>query len=203
MINLGRSFTGCGALAAMMLLSGCEKEGVIPNVPPTAAQTPADILPHLQYLAAYKNYSHLILIAPISPDVVFPSAWWFHNQAKSLNIELTPEEMTALGITNLANRLNDLPRAPQDDYGLDDARKAFNAGIYRLIKGLPVKVWANMQVSEVRTNPSNSKVMDVTLAYNRHAVMSVSCIKKVDAGGGGEYYGVAMIRYLVRPEGVK
>ena len=203
MTSMRRNFTGCGALAALMLLSGCEKEGVIRNVPPTSAQTPADILPHLQYLAAYKNYAHLILIAPISPDVVYPSAWWFHTESMNLNINLTPEEMAALGITNLAGRLGNLPRVPQDDYSIEDARRAFNAGIYRLIKGLPVHVWGSMQVADVRMNTANNKVMDVTLAYNRRAMIRVSCIKKVDAGGGGEFYGVANIQYLIRPDGIK
>jgi hypothetical protein len=204
MARIGRYITGLGALAALVISMGCEnKEGPIPNLPPTAAQTPAAILPHLQYLAAWKNYKHLILIAPISPDVVFPSAWWFHNHAKQLGILLTPEEMQVLGITKLASRLDDLPRAPEEGYGIDDARMAFNAGIYRLIKGLPVKVWGGMTVSKVSINHGNSKVMDVMLSYNNRPMIQVSCIKKVDAGGGGEFYGVANIWYQVRPETVK
>ncbi len=204
MASIGRNITGLGALAALVISMGCEnKEGPIPNVPPTAAQTPGAILPHLQYLAAWKNYKHLILIAPISPDVVFPSAWWFHKHAKDLKISLTPEEMQNLGITKLASRLDDLPRAPEDGYGIEEARMAFNAGIYRLIKGLPVKIWGEMKVSKVSMNPGNNKVMDVMLSYNNHPMIQVSCIKKVDAGGGGEFYGVANIWYQVRPETVK
>ena len=206
MARIGRNIAGLGlgALAALVFCLGCDnKEGPIPNVPPTAAQTPGAILPHLQYLAAWKNYKHLILISPISPDVVFPSAWWFHKQAKDLKISLTPEEMQILGITKLASRLDDLPRAPEEGYGLEDARMAFNAGIYRLIKGLPVNVWGEMKVSKVSMNPSSNKVMDVVLSYNHREMIRVSCIKKVDAGGGGEFYGVAIIQYLVRPETVK
>lgn len=204
MARIGRTITGLGALAALVASMGCDsKEGTIPNVPPTAAQTPAAILPHLQYLAAWKNFKHLILIAPISPDVVFPSAWWFHNHAKQLGISLTPEEMQVLGISKLASRLDELPRSPEDGYGIEDARMAFNAGIYRLIKGLPVHVWANMKVTKVSMNPGNNKVMDVMFSYNNHPMVQVSCIKKVDAGGGGEFYGVANIWYQVRPETVK
>lgn len=204
MAIIGRNITGFGALAALVICMGCgNKDGAIPNVPPTAAQTPGAILPHLQYLAAWKNYKHLILISPISPDVVFPSAWWFHNHAKQLGISLTPEEMQILGITNLASRLDDLPRAPEETYGIEDARKAFNAGIYRLIKGLPVHVWGAMRVSKVSMNPSSNKVMDVMLSYNNRPMIQVSCIKKVDAGGGGEFYGVANIWYQVRLETVK
>jgi len=204
MARIGRTIGGLGVLAALVTAVGCgNKEGPIPNVPPTAAQTPGGILPHLQYLAAWKNYKHLILIAPISPDVVFPSAWWFHKHAKDLNISLTPEEMQILGITKLASRLNDLPRSPEDGYGIEEARMAFNAGIYRLIKGLPVSVWGEMRVSKVSMNPGNNKVMDVMLSYNNRPMMQVSCIKKVDAGGGGEFYGVANIWYQVRPETIK
>lgn len=204
MARIGRTIAGLGTLAALVISAGCDnKEGPIPNVPPTAAQTPGAILPHLQYLAAWKNFKHLILIAPISPDVVFPSAWWFHKESKDLKISLTPDEMQVLGISKLASRLDDLPRAPEEGYDIEDARKAFNAGIYRLIKGLPVNVWGAMVVSEVRMNPSNSKVMDVTLAYNNRQMIRVSCIKKVDAGGGGEFYGVANIQYLVWPGTIK
>ncbi len=204
MASMVRNIIGFGALAALTISSGCEnKDGPIPNVPPTSAKTPGDILVHLQYLAAWKNYKHLILIAPISPDVVFPSAAWFHTEAKNLNIKLTPEELEALGVTKLAPRLDNLPRSPEDDYGIEEARRAFNAGIYRLIKGLPVKVWGSMQVSDVRTNSANNKVTDVTLSYNNRQMIRVSCIKKVDAGGGGEFYGVANIQYLIRPEAIK
>jgi hypothetical protein len=204
MASIGRNITRFGALAALVISMGCgNKEGPIPNVPPTAAQTPGAILPHLQYLAAWKNYKHLILIAPISPDVVFPSAWWFHKESKDLKISLTPEEMQVLGITKLASRLDDLPRAAEEGYGIEDARLAFNAGIYRLIKGLPVHVWGAMKVSEVRVNPSSPKVMDVTLSYNNRQMIRVSCIKKVDAGGGGEFYGVGNIQYLIWPGTIK
>ncbi len=204
MARLGRNLTGFGVLAALVFSIGCgNKEGPIPNVPPTAAQTPGAILPHLQYLAAWKNYKHLILIAPISPDVVFPSAWWFHKESNDLKISLTPDEMKVLGITHLASRLDALPRAAEEGYGIEDARLAFNAGIYRLIKGLPVHVWADMRVSEVRVNPSSPKVMDVTLSYNNRQMIRISCIKKVDAGGAGEFYGVGNIQYLIWPGTIK
>ncbi len=204
MANLSKKIAGIGIVTAMLLIAGCDNKGnSIPNVPPTAAQTPGDILVHMQYLAAWKNYKHLILIAPISPDVVLPSAKWLHLQAKNLGINLTPEEVQGLGIEKLVSKLDNLPGTSEPGYGIDEARLAFRAGIYRLIKGLSVNVWANMQVAEVKQSPANIRVTDVTLAYGGKAIMRISCIKKVDTGGGGEFYAVSYIQYVTRPETVK
>ena len=68
MARIGRNTTGLGALAALVICMGCgNKDGAIPNVPPPPRRLPARSCPTLQYLAAWKNYKHLILISPISP----------------------------------------------------------------------------------------------------------------------------------------
>ena len=60
----------------------------------------------------------------------------FHQDAKAQGLELTPEEIKGLGVEHLAAKLDNLSGSPSDDYPVKDARLAFNAGIYRLTKGL-------------------------------------------------------------------
>ena len=159
---------------------------------PLAAQTPQDILQHLRYLAITKDYKHIILMAPVSADVVFPSAWWFHSQAASLGLQLTPQEMQDLGVTDLKDKLDNLPRIPVPGYDIQDARKAFYAGIYRLVKGFSVDEWNKMYVIGVAANVSSPNVVDVTLGFDSQAKLVVSCVKTQEGT-----YGVANIQYKV------
>ncbi len=189
-----------GGTAALVLggALGCDsKDSGIPSSPPLAASEPDQILLHLKYLAVRRDLRHIVVIAPISPDVVFPSSWWFHKHATDLKIDLSPEEMQSLAITELQARLPNLPRSEEKGYGIEEARKAFNAGLYRLLKGIPQEAWNDVRVSEVKMNGSNTRVMDVFLAYNGKQIMQVSCLKKADG-----YYGVSFIRYLQVPSGV-
>lgn len=190
-----------GAAALAVVLGGtlgCEnKDASIPSTPPLAATEPAQIFLHLKYLVVRKDYKHVVLIAPIAPDIVFPSAWWFHKHSADLKIDLTDEEMSALGISNLKDKLNDLPRSDVQGYGIEQARLAFNAGLYRVLKGIPDDGWRQMVVSETKINPSNTRVTDLYLAYNGKQIIKIGCIKKPDGN-----YGVSFVQYLVVPSTV-
>jgi len=194
-------------LASLVLIPaflGCDSHS-IPTNPPSAAMEPYDILDHLRYLAVRKDYQHAALIAPITPDVVFPSARQFHRDADTMGITLTPEELKGLGIDDkLAARLNDLPGSGTDDYTIKDARLAFNAGIYRLLKGLNAKSWAKIDSMGIADNNamrqfgSTTIVKDMTLGFGGTQIMTVSCLKKPDGT-----WGVSLIRYLVNPKSIK
>ena len=183
------------APAGVLLLlpaTGCQSKSSTTMEAPLAAQAPADILQHLRYLAASKDYKHIILMAPVSADVVFPSAWWFHSQAAGLGLQLTPQEMQDLGVTALQDKLDNLPRYPVPGYDIQDARKAFYAGIYRLVKGFSSQEWAKMYVMSAQTNASSPNVVDVTLGFDSQPKLVVSCIKTPEGT-----YGVANIQYKV------
>ncbi len=176
----------------------------IPTTPPPAATEPADLLYHLQYLAVRKDYAHAALMAPITPDVVFPSARQFHLDAKAQGLTLTPEEIKGLGIENLAARLDELPGSETDDYSIKDARLAFNAGIYRLTKGLTAKSWGRMRHMGITDNTaarqygSRTILKDMALGFDGTKVMTVSCLKKPDG-----YWGISFLRYEVSLKGLK
>ena len=56
-------------LSALVLTLACDSGSGTPQTAPLAAKEPRDILAHLQYLSAKKDYQHLVLIAPAEPVV--------------------------------------------------------------------------------------------------------------------------------------
>jgi hypothetical protein len=179
-------------LASLLLVPayvGCGGDEV-PTTAPAPAKEPADILYSLQYLAVRKDYNQAAVIAPITPDIVYPGAMHFHQDAKALGLELTPEEIKGLGIEHLAAKLDSLPGGPTDDYPVKDARLAFNAGIYRLAKGLTAKSWRQMKHMGITDNNaarqygSTTIVKDMALGIGDTKILTVSCIKKPDGNWG-------------------
>lgn len=180
--------------AGLLLLApatGCDSKASKMEAP-LSAQAPQDILQHLRYLAATKDYKHIILMAPVKADVVFPSAWWFNNQAAHLGLELTPQEMQDLGVDNIKDKLDNLPRYPVPGYDIQDARRAFYAGIYRLVTGFSTDEWNKMYVMQVQSNVTAPEVTDVTLGFDSQPKLVISCIKTPEGT-----YGVANIQYKV------
>ncbi|HTL97314.1 MAG TPA: hypothetical protein VL181_00790 [Holophagaceae bacterium] len=169
---------------------GCDSKTSVAEAP-LAAQTPQDILQHLRYLSASKDYKHIILMAPVSADVVFPSAWWFHSQAAGLGLQLTDQEMQDLGVTGLKDKLDNLPRYPVPGYDIQDARRAFYAGIYRLVKGFSTEEWNKMYVISVQPS-ADQRLTVVTLGFDSQPKIAVSCVKTAEGT-----YGVANLEYKV------
>lgn len=176
----------------------------IPTSAPAPAKEPADILYHLQYLAVRKDYKQAAVIAPITPDVVYPSAMHFHKNAAQMGIALTPEELKGLGIEHLAAKLDNLPGGPTDDYPVKDARLAFNAGIYRLAKGLTAKSWGKMKHMGITDNTAGrafgaqTVLKDMALGLDGTKVLTVTCVKKPDGA-----WGITFMRYDVAPKNLK
>ncbi len=186
-------------LAMVAMIAGCDNKGSdLPTTPPLAAKEPGDLLDHLKYLVGSKDVKHLVLITPVTEDVVYPSSSWFHKNCTNLRIDLTPDEVKMLGIEPFQDRLNNLPAAPEPGYGPDQARAAFNAGLFRLMKGFSREAWANMVVSEVKPNPANGRVTDVFIAYKGNKVISLNCVKKAD-----NTWGISNLNYLVWPPEAK
>lgn len=191
------------SLASLLLVPAFISCGgdAIPTTAPAAAKEPADILYHLQYLAVRKDYKHVALIAPITPDVVYPSARQLHLDAKALGLTLTPEELKGLGIEHLASKLDVLTGGPTDDYPVKDARLAFNSGIYRMTKALTAKTWGKMRHMGISDNSagrqygSQAVIKDMALGFDGKKVMTVSCLKKPDGT-----FGVTLIRWEINPK---
>ncbi len=193
-------------LASLLLVPayvGCGGDEV-PSTAPAPATEPADILYSLQYMVVRKDYHQAAVIAPITPDIVYSGAMHFHQDAKALGLELTPEEIKGLGIEYLAAKLDSLPGGPTDDYPIKDARLAFNAGIYRLAKGLTAKSWSKMKHMGITDNTagrqygSTTIVKDMALGFGDTKILTVSCIKKPDGP-----WGISFMRYEVNLKNLK
>ena len=178
-------------LGALVLTLACDGSGG-QQTAPLAAKEPRDILGHLQYLSAKKDYQHLVLIAPAEPAVIFPSARWFNTQAAQLGIQLNDEEIKGLKAEGIKDKLDNLPPAPAPGYDSAEARIAFYAGLYRLIKGFSPAEWDEMRVMEVRQNPSNLRIMDVSLGKGGTIMMKIAGVQKTDKA-----WGIANIEYKV------
>jgi hypothetical protein len=194
------------SLASLLLVPafiGCGGDE-IPTTAPAAAKEPADILYSLQYLAVRKDFKQAAVIAPITPDVVYPGAMHFHQDAKAMGLELTPEELKGLGVEHLAAKLDSLPGGPTEDYPVKDARLAFNAGIYRLTKGLTAKSWGKMKHMGITDNMgarqfgSTAVLKDMALGFDGKKILTVTCLKKPD-----ETFGISFMRYEVAPKNLK
>jgi hypothetical protein len=193
-------------LASLLLVPayvGCGGDEV-PTTAPAPAKEPADILYSLQYMAVRKDYSQAAVMAPITPDIVYSGAMHLHQDAKALGLELTPEEIKGLGIEHLAAKLDSLPGGPSDDYPVKDARLAFNAGIYRLAKGLTARSWRQMKHMGITDNNaarqfgSTTIVKDMALGFDGTKILTVSCIKKPDGN-----WGISFMHYEVNLKSLK
>jgi hypothetical protein len=193
-------------LAGLMLVPAFVSCGgdEVPTTAPAPAKEPADILYSLQYMAVRKDYHQASVIAPVTPDIVYSGAMHFHQDAKALGIELTPEEIKGLGLEHLATKLDTLQGGPSEDYPVKDARLAFNAGIYRLAKGLTAKSWGRMKHMGITDNNagrqygSTTIVKDMALGFDGTKILTVSCIKKPDGD-----WGISFMRYDINLKNLK
>ena len=108
-----------------------------------------------------------------------------------------PAEMETLD----AAKLDKLPNNASKDktiaanYALVNGamlRPVFNAGIYRLMKGVPTEMWNDIVVMEVKQNAGNTKAKDLFLGYKGTPIMQVAVTPKADGN-----YGIIYIYYKV------
>ena len=195
-----RSFSlSFASLLVLPALVSCGGDSV-PTTAPEAAKDPAAILGHLQYAAVRKDFKALPLIAPITPNVVFPGAMNLHNAAKQLGVTLAADELAGLGVdAALAAKFDSLPGSEVDGYGSKEARLAYNAGIYRTLKALTPKTWGKMTHMGIKDEVNlGIAVKQMALGFDGKAVMTVSCLKMPNGN-----WGISFIRYEVAPKNLK
>lgn len=93
-----------------------------------------------------------------------------------------PENLAALN----KDRLDALPTSPKFPDGRPNPefdsiknnpamlRASLAGGLYRLMKGVPVEMWPEVSVMEVKPNPTNTKIQDVYLGFQGTSIMQVS-----------------------------
>ena len=116
-------------------------------------------------------------------------------------IPALPADMVGLDLMKLdklPNNASKDKKIVQDYTKLSDPatlRAVFNAGIYRLTKGIPADMWPDINVMEVKQNAGNTKAKDVYLGYKGESIMQVAVLPKADGN-----LGIIYIYYKVHPK---
>jgi len=63
---------------------------------------------------------------------------------------------------------------------LDKAKLVFNAGIYRLSKGVPAEMWPELTVMENKPDANNPKLRQLVIGYKATPVMNMAALQKDD-----------------------
>ena len=109
-----------------------------------------------------------------------------------------PPEMEGLDVAKLDKLPNNVSKdknVAKDYAAVSGAmlRSVFNAGIYRLMKGVPAGMWNDIVVLDVKKqNLPNSKDQDVILGYKGKPIMQVAVRPKADGD-----YGIIFIYFKV------
>lgn len=188
----------------LAVIVGCENKPVekVPSTPPLAPAEAHHILKNFQYIAVRKDNTQLAMLAPVASDVVYGSGWWFHQHAGKMGIALDEKELVEFDLVEFLNKgyistqplklmpqdpkLDNFPpadpKAPNFDptYDVTKARRVYNAGLYRLLKGVPAAMWADMVVMETKSDPANTKLRQLVFGYGGTAVMQVAALQKDD-----------------------
>jgi len=193
------------SLLSLAVIVGCESkpEEKIPSTPPLAPAEAHQVLRNLQYIGARKDFKNIALIAPVAPDVVFQSGSWFHFHAGKMGIALDEKELQDLGMIEFLNKgyistqplkmfpdtelkLDQFPppdpKSPKYDpsYDITKARVVYNAGVYRLMKAIPMEMWPELVVMENKPDPSNVKLRQLVIGYKSTPVMNIAVFQKDD-----------------------
>ncbi len=73
-------------------------------------------------------------------------------------------------------------------------RPMYNAGIYRLLKGVPAELWNEVALMKATPNPKNSLETALILGFQGKPIIEMTARQKAD-----KTYGIIYIHYLVQP----
>jgi hypothetical protein len=203
----------------LAVIVGCDNKPAekVPTTPPLAPTEAHQVLKNLQYIAVRKDNKQIALLAPVAPEIVYTQGWWFHQHAGKMGIALDEKELVEFGLVDMLNKgyistqplkmnpsdpkLDNFPpldpKAPNHDpsYDISQARKVFNAGLYRLMKGIPTEMWADMVVMETKPDPDNTKLRQLVFGYQGTPILNVAVQEKED-----KKWVVIFVKFKLWPE---
>jgi hypothetical protein len=136
----------------------------------------------------------------IAPGVTAKDLQEAKDKVAAKVIPALPAEMANLNM----DKLDKLPaeKDKNKDIAKDYAavsgpmlRNVFQAGIYRLLKGIPTPMWNDIVVIAVKQNAGNTKDQDVFLGYKGETILQVTARLKADGT-----YGIIYIYYKAHPK---
>lgn len=99
-------------------------------------------------------------------------------------------------------KLDKLPDEKNKQYGKDYPalngpllRPAYNAGLLRLLKGVPAELWNEVSILKTTPNPKNNLETSLVLGYQGTPILELTARQKAD-----KTYGIIYMHYMVQPK---
>ncbi len=140
----------------------------------------------------------VVKLGYLAPNVSMAGMQTALDRLQMKEITALPPEMDSVDLA----KLDKLPGEKDKLYGKDFPamsgpllRPTYNAGIYRLLKGVPVELWNEISIQKATPNKNNSLETQVILAYHETPIIELTARQKAD-----KTYGIIYIHYLVHPK---
>jgi len=132
----------------------------------------------------------------IAPDVSMTSMQAALDKLQAHQIQAIPDAMQGVDLAKLDKLPTTEKESPKDFAALNGPllREAYNAGLYRLLKGVPTQLWSDVSISKTLPNPKNAGETKIILAYQGTEIIEMTARQKAD-----KTYGIVYIHYLVQP----
>ncbi len=180
----------------------------VPNAAPQLPTSPEALFQSLRYVAVRKDVMHLRQIHITYPNIVFSNAFWCAYMAKSLDLQLTPEEATLLDVEDLAKEYDNfnssrLPQMETTNYNLNQAMRAFQANLYRLTKGFNAQAWEKMKIlSKEETVQAGRPLVQLGLGISKDKQLMVLSCMPLPGKGEKKQWVIVTLQMTVNKNGL-
>jgi hypothetical protein len=133
----------------------------------------------------------------IAPNVSMSGLQSAMDNLTAGKIQAIPDEMQGYDVAKLDKLPGEKDKVNAKDYPVlsgELIRPLFNAGLFRLIKGVPAELWGDVAVQKTIPTKNNLETQ-VILQYQGTAIMELTARQKAD-----KTYGIIYIHYLVQPK---
>lgn len=134
----------------------------------------------------------------IAPNVSMTALQGALDKLSAKQIQAIPDEMQGWDVEKLDKLPGEKDKVNGKDFPTLNGellRPLYNAGLYRLIKGVPAELWNEVAVQKTVPNPKNSLETQVILQYQGTPILELTARQKSD-----KTYGIIYIHYLVQPK---
>lgn len=193
---------------SLMVMSFIACQPSIPETAPELPTSPEALFQSLRYVAVRKDVAHLRQIHTTYPNIVFSNGFWCAYMAKSLDLQLTPEEASLLGVEELVKEYDNFnsPRLPQMEtanYTLDQATKTFQANLYRLTKGFNAEAWKKMKIlSKEETVQAGRPLVQLGLGISEEKQLMVLSCMPLPGKGEKKQWVIVTLQMTVNKNGL-
>ncbi len=194
--------------ASLVLIGLVACQPSVPDIAPELPTSPEALFQSLRYVAVKKDASHLKQIHTTYPNSVFSNAFWCAYMAKSLDLQLTPEEATLFGVEDLVKEYDNfnssrLPQMETGNYNLDQATKAFQANLYRLTKGFNAEAWKKMKIlSKEETVQAGRPLVQMGLGISKDKQLMVLSCMPLPGKGEKKQWVIVTLQMTVNKNGL-